>query len=172
MITDQLTDKPKTIASNIRKYPGSAYPLGATYDGHGVNFALYSDNASAIELCLFSTPEDETETATIKLTERSHHVWHTYLPEIKPGQLYGYRVYGKYEPENGHRFNPSKLLIDPYAKAIAGIVDWNDALFGYEPGHADEDLSYNETDSAPFIPKSVVIDPTFDWENDRLPKVP
>jgi isoamylase len=172
MITDQLTDKPKTLASNIPKYPGSAYPLGATYDGQGVNFALYSDNASSIELCLFSSPEDETETSTIKLTERSHHVWHAYLPEIKPGQLYGYRVHGKYEPENGHRFNPSKLLIDPYAKAIAGIVDWNDALFGYEPGSPDEDLSYNDTDSAPFIPKSVVIDQTFDWENDKLPKVP
>jgi isoamylase len=171
MHTIEVTEKPKAIV-HAPTYPGSPYPLGATYDGKGVNFALYSDNASMIELCLFTNAHDEAETVKIKISERSHHVWHTYVPGIKPGQLYGYRVHGKYEPENGHRYNPSKLLIDPYAKAIAGIIDWNDALFGYEPGNPDDDLSYNETDSAPFIPKSVVIDSTFDWGKDKLPKVP
>ena len=108
----------------------------------------------------------------IKLIERTHHVWHAYFPGLKPGQLYGYRVHGTYDPQNGHRYNPNKLLIDPYAKAIAGIIDWNDALFGYEVGSPEEDLSFSETDSAPFIPKCVVIDPNFDWEDDRAPKIP
>src|SRR5687768_9721972 len=124
MHTIEVTEKPKAIV-HAPTYPGSPYPLGATYDGKGVNFALYSDNASMIELCLFTNAHDEAETVKIKISERSHHVWHTYVPGIKPGQLYGYRVHGKYEPENGHRYNPSKLLIDPYAKAIAGIIDWN-----------------------------------------------
>jgi glycogen operon protein len=106
------------------------------------------------------------------MTERSHQVWHVYLPGIKPGQLYGYRVHGPYEPKNGHRFNPSKLLIDPYAKAIAGTIDWNDALFGYTIGDPEEDLSYNEVDSAAFIPKSVVVDPSFDWEGDKPLDIP
>ncbi len=162
----------RTTLSGITVYPGSPYPLGATYDGNGVNFALYADNATDVELCLFTSKEDEAESIKIKVSERSHHVWHVYLPDIQPGQLYGYRVYGKYDPENGHRFNPSKLLIDPYAKAIAGTIDWNNALFGYEVGDLEEDLSYSETDSAPFIPKSVVIDPAFDWEDDRSPKIP
>lgn len=153
-------------------YPGSPYPLGATWDGSGVNFALYADNATGVELCLFGDKADEVESVKIKLTERSHHIWHAYLPEAKPGQLYGYRVHGNYDPANGHRYNPCKLLIDPYAKAIAGTIDWNDALFGYEVGHPDEDLSYSETDSAAFIPKSVVVDHHFDWENDRAPKIP
>ena len=162
----------RTTLSGITVYPGSPYPLGATYDGNGVNFALYADNATDVELCLFTSKEDEAESIKIKVSERSHHVWHVYLPDIQPGQLYGYRVYGKYDPENGHRFNPSKLLIDPYAKAIAGTIDWNNALFGYEVGDLEEDLSYSETDSAPFIPKSVVIDPAFDWEDDKSPKIP
>ncbi len=106
------------------------------------------------------------------MTERTHNVWHVYVPDLHPGQLYGYRVEGPYEPENGHRFNANKVLIDPYAKAIAGTIDWNDALFGYEIGHNDEDLSFSELDSAPFIPKSVVVDHSFDWGNDRPPRVP
>jgi isoamylase len=157
---------------NILTYPGNAYPLGATWDGQGVNFALFADNATGVELCLFNAPSDEVETIKIKMTERSHQVWHTYLPDCKPGQLYGYRVSGPYEPQNGHRFNPSKLLIDPYAKAIDGTIDWNDALFGYTIGDPEEDLSYNEIDSAAFVPKSVVIDSTFDWEGDRPPDIP
>lgn len=137
-----------------------------------MNFALYADNATSVELCLFSTTADEVESFKIKLVERTHHVWHAYFPDLRPGQLYGYRVHGTYDPQNGHRFNPSKLLIDPYAKAIAGTIDWSDALFGYEVGNPEEDLSYNETDSAAFIPKCVVVDQGFNWGNDRAPKIP
>jgi isoamylase len=163
----------KTAPANIIVYPGNPYPLGATWDGGGVNFALYADNATSVELCFFTSPSDEVESAKIRLIERSHHVWHAYFPDIRPGQLYGYRVHGSYDPQNGHRFNSSKLLIDPYAKAIAGTIDWNDSLFGYEVGNPDEDLSFSETDSAAFIPKCVVIDSqNFDWGNDKSPKIP
>lgn len=157
---------------NFKIYPGKPYPLGSNWDGSGVNFALFADNATAIELCLFHNPNDETEFTRIKLIERTHHVWHVYLDGIQPGQLYGYRVYGPYDPANGHRFNPSKLLIDPYAKAIAGTIDWSDALFGYEIGNENEDLSYSEIDSAPYIPKCAVIDHNFDWEDDKPPMIP
>jgi isoamylase len=153
-------------------YPGEPFPLGATWDGNGVNFALYAENATGVDLCLFHSAGEDSESIRIRVRERSNHVWHVYLPGIKPGQLYGYRVYGPYEPQNGHRFNPNKLLIDPYAKAISGTIQWHDALFGYELGHPDADLSFSETDSAPYIPKSVVIDPRFDWEDDKHPKVP
>src|SRR5688572_2831739 len=138
-------------------YPGKPFPLGATWDGSGVNFAIFSENASSVELCLFSDEKDEVARECITLPERTSSIWHGYIPNLKPGQLYGYRVHGPYEPGNGHRFNPSKLLIDPYAKAIAGTIEWNNALFGYEIGHPDGDISYNDVDSAPFIPKSVVI---------------
>lgn len=158
--------------TGIKIYPGEPFPLGATWDGEGVNFALYAENATAVELCLFKTKDDEKEFARIPLPERSHQVWHGYLPGIKPGQLYGYRVQGPYEPSNGHRFNANKLLIDPYAKAISGTIEWNDALFGYQVGHPDADLSFSEVDSAPYMPKCVVIDPSFDWEGDRPPKIP
>lgn len=161
-----------TAPRNINVYPGSPYPLGATWDGKGVNFALYADNASAVELCLFHSSNEEKESFRIKLVERSHHVWHAYLPDVRPGQLYGYRVHGNYEPQHGHRYNPNKLLIDPYAKAIAGTIDWNDALFGYRLGDDEEDLSFSEQDSAPFIPKCVVVDSNFDWGNDKAPKIP
>jgi glycogen operon protein len=162
----------KTVSTNIIVYPGSPYPLGATWDGHGINFALYADNATDVELCLFDTIKDEAESIKIKLVERTHHVWHAYFPDLRPGQLYGYRVHGPYDPENGHRFNPTKLLIDPYTKAIAGTIDWSNSLFGYEVGSPDEDLSLNVTDSSPFIPKCVVVDSDFNWENDRAPKIP
>ena len=162
----------KSAPRNITVYPGSPYPLGATWDGNGVNFALYADNASKVELCLFASPSDEVESLKIKLIERSHHVWHAYFPDIQPGQLYGYRVHGNFEPQNGHRYNPNKLLMDPYAKAIAGIIDWNDALFGYEVGSSEEDLSFSETDSAAFIPKCVVVDSNYDWGSDKAPKIP
>lgn len=157
---------------NINVYPGSPYPLGATWDGNGVNFALYAENAEEVELCLFKSGDTDSEDIRIAVKERSHHVWHVYLPDVKPGQLYGYRVHGPYDPENGHRFNANKLLIDPYAKAIAGAIQWHDALFGYELGHPDADLSFSTLDSAPYVPKSVVIDPTFDWEGDKRPNTP
>ncbi|RYZ29194.1 MAG: glycogen debranching enzyme GlgX [Chitinophagaceae bacterium] len=156
----------------ITQYPGYPFPLGANWDGQGVNFALYSDNATAVELCLFDEDNNTTESARIRVKERTNHIWHVYIPGLAPGQLYGFRVYGPYEPQNGHRFNPNKLLIDPYAKAISGTIEWNDSLFGYELGHPDEDLSFNDEDSAPYIPKSVVIDPRFDWEGDKLPRIP
>ncbi len=110
-------------------YPGHPFPLGATWDGQGVNFALYAENAVGVDLCLFNTPEDDVESVKIRIKERSNHVWHAYVPDLHPGQLYGYRVYGPYEPQNGHRFNPHKLLIDPYAKSIAGTIQWHNALF-------------------------------------------
>lgn len=150
-------------------YPGEAYPLGATWDGDGVNFAVFSEHATAMDLSLFDRQGKEER---VRFSEFSHHVWHVYVPGLQPGQLYGYRVYGAYDPSNGHRFNPNKLLIDPYAKAINGTMQWHDALFGYEVGHDDEDLSYSDADSASFIPKCVVIDPQFDWENDRPPRTP
>lgn len=152
-------------------YPGSPFPLGATWNGEGVNFALYAENATRVELCLFNDPEGEAYD-TIRLQDRSANVWHVFLPGAKPGLLYGYRVHGPYQPSEGHRFNPNKLLIDPYAKAISGTINWHNSLFGYEPGHTNEDLSYSETDSAPFIPKSVVIDQQFDWGNDKPPRIP
>ncbi len=160
------------MSMEIKKYPGKPYPLGATWDGAGVNFALYADNATKVELCLFKNVEDEVESEKITLDERSHQIWHCYIPDLQPRQLYGYRIYGPYEPANGCRFNPYKLLIDPYAKSIAGTIDWHDALFGYEIGHPEKDLSFSRLDSAPFIPKSVVIDGNFNWENDVSPRTP
>jgi len=156
----------------IEIYPGKPYPLGATWDGEGVNFALFADNAAGVELYLFNKKGDGEEAQKIQIKERTHQVWHVYIPGAKPGQLYGYRVSGPYEPENGHRFNPNKLLMDPYAKSIAGSIEWHDALFAYEIGHEDEDLSYSGLDSAPYIPKSVVIDPNFDWEGDQPLRTP
>jgi len=150
-------------------YAGDPHPLGATWDGEGVNFAIYSENATSVDLCLFD--EDEREEVVIKIKERYHHNWHVYVPGLKPGQLYGYRIDGPYEPENGLRFNRNKVLIDPYAKAISRTVNWSSALFGYQPGDPAEDLSFSEEDSASFIPKSVVIDNYFNWEGDKAPKV-
>lgn len=156
----------------ITTYPGYPFPLGANWDGNGVNFALYSENATALELCLFDHNDETVESARIRVKERTHGIWHVYIPGLSPGQLYGYRVYGPYEPQVGHRFNPNKLLIDPYAKAISGTVQWNDTLFGYEIGHPEGDQSFSDLDSAPFIPKSVVVDTRFDWEGDKLPRIP
>jgi isoamylase len=151
-------------------YPGNPFPLGATWDGEGVNFAIFSENATAVDLCLFDSKTKKEK--RIRIKEVDGHIWHVYVPNLKPGQLYGYRVYGPYEPQNGHRFNPNKLLIDPYAKALSGAVEWSDALFGYEMGNPEEDLSFSEDDSAPYVPKSVVVDSSFDWGNDRAPKIP
>lgn len=151
---------------NIRLWPGTPYPLGPTWDGSGTNFALFSAHAEKVELCLFDDAGDR-ETARVALPEYTHEVWHGYLPDVRPGQRYGYRVYGPYEPEAGHRFNHHKLLIDPYAKSLAGTIKWDDALFGYRVGDAEEDLSFDERDSAPFIAKCQVIDPAFTWGRDR-----
>ena len=155
----------------FRVLPGEPFPLGATWDGNGVNFALYSENAESVELCLFNSTTGDGE-QRIKVKEMTHHIWHCYLPGLKPGQLYGYRVHGPYDPPNGDRFNPNKLLLDPYAKAISGTIQWSDAMFGYEMGHKDQDLSFSTTDSAPNVPKSIVVDPTFNWEDDKPLKIP
>jgi glycogen operon protein len=147
-------------------WPGKSYPLGATWDGEGVNFALFSEHAKIVELCLFDS-ETKQETTRIVLPEQTDQVWHGYVPNLSPGTLYGYRVYGPYEPNVGHRFNPYKLLMDPYAKAIDGKVNWVGEVFGYALDHDDEDLSCDIRDSAPFVPKSMVIDDRFDWEGDQ-----
>src|SRR5882672_8576790 len=125
----------------MRVMPGRPYPLGATWDGAGVNFALFSENASAVALCLFDSPEADHESIQIPLSERTHHVWHAYLPDVRPGQLYGYRVHGLYDPERGHRFNPAKILLDPYAKGIGRDLQWADELYGYRLGSEEADLS-------------------------------
>jgi isoamylase len=147
-------------------WPGSAYPLGATYDGSGTNFALFSECAEQVELCLYDDAGVETR---IRLRERDAFVWHGYLPNIGPGQRYGYRVHGPYNPSQGLRCNPAKLLLDPYAKAIEGGVDWDEACFSYR---FDDHDAFNDDDSAPHMPKSVVISPFFDWDNDRHPRTP
>ena len=152
--------------------PGNPYPQGANWDGAGVNFSLFSENATGVELCLYDDRDSNLETARIAITERTDNVWHIYLQGVKPGLRYGYRVHGPYDPNNGQRFNPAKLLVDPYAKSIDGFLQWDDALFGYTIGHPDEDLSRDDRDSAPFVPKSIVVDPYFDWRNDSLLHIP
>ena len=154
----------------ITVLPGRPYPLGATFDGGGVNFALFSAHATRVELCLFSQKGREVE--RIELREHTNEVWHGYLPEIMPGQLYGYRVHGPYAPEQGHRFNPAKLLLDPYAKQIAKTFRWSDALMGYRVGSGRADLSQDRRDSAFAMPKAVVVDPAFAWGEDRRPDTP
>ncbi|RYZ62135.1 MAG: glycogen debranching enzyme GlgX, partial [Proteobacteria bacterium] len=150
---------------------GNPYPQGATYDGEGVNFALFSEGAESVELCLFDSAEATVESKRIRVRERTNGVWHVYLPGIRPGQLYGYRVHGPYAPAKGQRFNRNKLLLDPYAKAIGRDIRWDDALFGYTIGSKKGDLSFDERDSAPFAPLAAVIDPKFDWEGDKSPGV-
>src|ERR1700712_1790450 len=151
----------------MRVWPGQPYPLGASWDGQGVNFAIFSENATGVELCLFAHENDATESHKIPLREYTDQVWHCYLPDVRPGQFYGYRVHGPYEPENGNRFNPAKLLIDPYAKAITGAIRWSNALFAYKVGGPKEDLEPDPDNSAGGVPKCVVIDPSFTWDNDR-----
>jgi glycogen operon protein len=158
--------------TEMRVWPGRPYPLGATWDGTGVNFALFSEHATGVELCLFREPDDVTESARIQLTERTDQVWHCYLPDARPGQYYGYRVHGPYAPDQGHRFNPAKLLIDPYAKAITGAIRWSNDLFAYKVGSPREDLEPDPDNSADGVPKSVVIDSAFTWEDDGPLNVP
>ncbi len=156
----------------MKTRPGNPYPLGATWDGSGVNFALFSEHAAGVELCLFDGRDGNQEVARIAMREQTDQVWHIYLPEARPGQRYGYRVHGPYDPANGHRFNPAKLLLDPYAKAIDGTVRWSDTLFGYPIGHLDADLARDDRDSAANTPKSTVIDPAFTWGDDRPLRIP
>ncbi|PYM18081.1 MAG: glycogen debranching enzyme GlgX, partial [Candidatus Rokuibacteriota bacterium] len=156
----------------MRTRPGTSSPLGATWDGSGVNFALFSEHATGVTLCLYEGEDSETEFARIPVTEYTDQVWHVYLPEARPGLRYGYRVDGPHDPERGHRFNPAKLLLDPYTRAIDGSPRWSDALFGYRVGDAAGDLSRDEGDSAGAMPKSVVIDTSFTWGGDRPPRTP
>jgi len=153
----------------VRVWRGESHPLGATWDGSGVNFALYSEHAEAVDLCLF---DDVGAEQRIRLTEQTDLVWHCYLPDARPGQRYGYRVHGPYDPEAGHRFNPAKLLIDPYAKRIDGAVEWDDSLFGYRIGSEEEDLEPDDRDSAPFVPKGVVVNHAFVWGGDTQLNTP
>jgi glycogen operon protein len=156
----------------IKVLPGRRSPLGATYDGEGINFALFSENATAVELCLFDPEDHAVETARVRLRDVTAHVWHGYVPGLKPGQPYGFRVEGEYQPESGLRFNPTKLLLDPYARAVAGKVDWQAEVFGYKLGDPGEDLSRDERDSAARMPRGIVVDDRFDWQGDRPPRTP
>ena len=152
--------------------PGTPYPLGATWDKNGVNFSVYARGASRVELCLFDDLASDRASLRVSMPEKTHGIWHLYLPEVRPGQLYGYRVYGPYRPELGLRFNPSKLLVDPYAKALSGELRWDDAVFGYQIGSEQDDLSMDSRNSAIFVPKGVVVDEQFDWEGDEHPNTP
>jgi isoamylase len=152
-------------------WPGRPYPLGSTWDGEGVNFALFSEHAEKVELCLFDAG-GRRESLRVPLPEQTDMVWHGYLPEVRPGQLYGYRVYGPYAPEQGHRFNHHKLLLDPYGKQVQGAIRWSDSHFGYKVGHKQEDLSFDRRDDAAGMPKNRVIDDAFTWGTDRPPCIP
>ena len=167
------TDPQTTLASTLVRddiAEGLPYPLGATWDGHGVNFALFSANATGVELCLFDADSGQ-ESDRIALPEWTDEVWHVYVKGLKPGVLYGYRVHGPYAPEQGHRFNPNKLLLDPYARAHHGELQWSPAVYGYRMGESDGDLTFDEQDSAPFMPKCVVVDSDFDWTIAAKPRV-
>jgi isoamylase len=159
------------LKSDRRIRAGLPHPLGATWDGRGTNFALFSSTAEKVELCLFDRT-GRGEVDRIVLPERTNDVWHGYLPYVQPGQLYGYRVHGPYHPEAGFRFNPNKLLIDPYSKRLAGHFTWTDAHLAYRPGHRREDLSFDRRDNARSMVKSVVVDPAHTWPEERHPNVP
>ncbi|MEL7941620.1 MULTISPECIES: glycogen debranching protein GlgX [Pseudomonas] len=157
--------------SHSRVTEGRPFPLGATWDGLGVNFALFSAHATRVELCLFDA-SGKRELERIELPEYSDEIWHGYLPDAHPGQIYGYRVHGPFEPDAGHRFNPNKLLIDPYARQLVGQLRWSEALFGYTIGSPDADLSFDTRDSAPFVPRCKVIDPAFTWGEQQFTRIP
>jgi isoamylase len=156
----------------MRIWPGRPYPLGSTWDGAGVNFAIYSENSTKVELCLFDSGDADRESQRIEMPVRTEHVWHVYLPDVLPDQLYGYRVHGPYEPQKGHRFNPHKIVLDPYVRAIGRNLKWDDSLFGYKIGDAAGDLSFDERDNAGFAPLGSVIDAAFTWGDDRPPRTP
>ena len=159
------------ISRKATVWPGRPYPLGATWDGEGVNFSLFSEHAEKVELCLFDA-RGRRELECIDMRWQTDQAWHCYLPEARPGLLYGYRVYGPYTPEHGHRFNPHKLLLDPYAKDIFGQIRWSDAQFGYRVGNRREDLSFDRRDNAAGMPKCRVVDTAFTWGDDKRPHVP
>ncbi len=155
----------------VEVWPGTNHPLGATWNGSGVNFALFSESAEGVELVLYDVDAIE-ERVRIAVTEQTDGVWHCYLPEARPGQGYGYRVHGPYEPKKGLRFNANKLLLDPYARALSGTLQWSDELFGYEIGHSDADLSFDSRDSAADTLKGIIVDPAFTWGSDQSPDIP
>lgn len=168
---DRLRPPSARFATRFAVWPGRPYPLGATWDGEGVNFALFSEHAEGVELCIFDE-DGRVEIARIPVRWQTDQVWHCYLPEGRPGWLYGYRVAGPYDPKNGHRFNANKLLLDPYAKSIVGEVRWGNSHFGYRVGHKTEDLSFDRTNNASFMPKSQVVESAFSWGDDRLLRTP
>src|ERR1700751_2448755 len=151
---------------SMRIWPGRSYPLGATWDGAGVNFALFSEHATKVELCLFESPEAPAESQRITLPEHTDQVWHGYLPDVQPGQLYGYRVHGPYEQKAGQRLNPNKVLLHPYTRAIGRPLHWGDEMFGYKVGGPQADLSFDQRDNAASAALGVVIDPAFTWGDD------
>ena len=155
----------------LKMLPGKPYPLGATWDGLGVNFALYSAHATRVDLVFFDSPDDEAPSITVTLPERTGPIWHGYARNVRPGQLYGYRVDGPYDLEKGHRFNANKVLLDPYAKAIGRPLTWDDSLFGYDVA-AGDDLTFSKLDSAPYAPLGAVVEESFVWADDRAPKIP
>jgi len=156
----------------MRVWPGNPYQLGPTWDGEGVNFALFSENATGVDLCLFERPADARESVRVPLTERDGFVWHAYLPDVRPGQLYGYRVHGPWAPAQGHRFNAAKLLIDPYARALSGPIRWSDELLGHDPRDPGADPAASSSDSAGAMPKCIVVESAFSWGDDRPPSTP
>src|SRR6266851_1429718 len=154
----------------MRVWPGSPYPLGATWDGVGVNFALFSEHATRVELCLFDSAAARSESLTIPLTEHTDMVWHGYLPDVRPGQLYGYRVHGPYAPASGHRFNPHKIVLDPYARVVGRAPEWHESLFGFRAG--EDDATFDDRDSAPYAPLAAVVDGAFTWGEDQPLRTP
>ena len=164
--------KTRRRTANVKVWPGSPSPLGATWDGRGVNFAIFSAHATRVEVCLFDSEQSVEETYCVPLREQTHLIWHCYLPGIRPGQLYGYRVHGPFDPESGHRFNANKLLLDPYAKAVVRTNRWSDSMFGYRIGDSREDLSFDGRNNADCAPLGVVTRPRDGWRPDRPPKIP
>ena len=157
---------------SIKVWPGTPYPLGATWTDGGVNFALFSENASGADVCLFDDADSPVESLRVRMTEHTDQVWHVFLPGVGPGQHYGFRVYGPYNPEKGQRFNASKLLLDPYAKAVSGDVEWGTEMYAYRQNDRTDDGERDYRDDAAGMPKSIVVDPAFDWEGDELPRTP
>jgi isoamylase len=154
----------------MKVLPGRPYPLGATFDGAGVNCAIFSEHATKVELCLFDSPDASKETERLALPEQTDMIWHGYLPQMEPGQLYGYRVHGPYDPDHGHRFNPNKVVLDPYCKAVGRMPRWDDLLFGYKVG--SDDLTFDDRDNAAFCPLGATVDTAFTWGDDRRPRTP
>ncbi|MGH8247471.1 MAG: glycogen debranching protein GlgX, partial [Gammaproteobacteria bacterium] len=154
-------------------WPGKSSPLGATWTGDGVNFALFSEHAERVHLCLFAAPRDAVAARALLLNQKTRHVWHCFLPDCRPGQLYGYRVEGPYDPARGKRFNPARLLLDPYARAITGKVDWSlGSALAYDPASPHGDFARDDSDDAAAMPKCVVTNPAFDWDGDLRPRTP